>query len=545
MKRYIYKFIAFASALVLVCAGFSGCSKTVKDAEIRLPLAAEPLTLDPQIAQSAESKTVTANCFEGLTKLDESGNAVPAAANAVSVSTDGLVYQFTLHQDKKWHINSNHEALFGENWETAIDLRVTAADFVFGLQRALAPETKAPDAQRLYMIKNAEKVHKGELPVSQLGVEAVDEFTVRITLEYASSEFLSVLADPIAMPCKQAFFEATGGRHGLGAEYILCNGSFYLSRWYKGTNILLRRNADNPQAQAKIYSVTYAFTQDPEVILEKLSDGSYAAAAITPDMISTLESKGCTVKEFQNTVWGLAFNCADETVSSTKLRLALIRTVDFNEISALAGDEMSDSATGIIPPSCLLDGVSYAKRAPSVGLLSYDEATAKKYFDEYSNGNLCEVSVLCTQQYETAIRRIIQNWQQIFGINLSAKVEVLEEAELESRVQSGNYQCALSSISTSAQTPTQFLTGFASGTNICRLNSESFNTLIKQLNMASGQSNVIEGCTKAQQFIIQNGIFCPLFFKSSYCAVSQSAENVLFSHSGTIINFSEAEILKN
>lgn len=545
MKRYIYRFSALAAAVIIACTCFTGCSDTVKDAEIRMPLSAEPTTLDPQIAETAESRTVVANCFEGLMKLDSSGNAVPAAANSVSTSADGLVYEFKLHQDKKWHINSNHEALFGENWETAIDLRVTAADFVFGLQRALLPETKAPDAQRLYMIKNAEKVHKGELGASQLGVEAVDEFTVRITLETASSEFLPMLAEPIAMPCKQVFFEATGGRHGLGAAYVLCNGSFYLSRWYKGTSIILRRNTDNPQAQAKIYSVTYAFTQDSEIILENLTDGVYAAAPVSAAQISTLKSNGCTVTEYKNTVWGLAFNCADSVARSTKLRLALIKATNFDEIRSLAGEEMSATATGIIPPSCMLDGVSYADNTAAIALPSYDEAAAKTYFSEYSDGSLCEITVLCTQQYETAIRRIIQNWQQLFGINLSAKVEVLEAAELEQRVQSGNYQCALTAISTQAQRPTEFLADFANSGNICRLSSSNYNKLMAQLRTASGQSSIIEGCTKAQQFIVQNGIFCPLFYQSSYCATSKKAQNVVFSHSGSIIKLNEAEILKN
>ncbi len=545
MKKYLCRICAFLTALAIICAAFSGCSDTVKDAEIRLPLAAEPLTLDPQIAESAESRTVVANCFEGLMKLDETGKPIPAAASSTAISSDGLVYEFKLHEDKKWHINSNHEALFGENWENAIDLRVTAQDFVFGLRRALSPETKAPDAQRLYMIKNAEKVHKGELPATQLGVEAVGEFTVRITLEYQSGEFLTVLSEPVAMPCKQVFFEATGGRHGLGAEYILCNGSFYLSRWYKNSTIILRRNADNPQAQAKIYSVTYAFTQDPEIILEKMSDGTYTAAPVTADMIPALESEGCTVKEFKNTVWGLAFNCTDAAMKSTRLRLALIMATDFSEIISVAEPEMNGRANGIIPPSCMMDGISYAEHAPSVGLLGYNEAAAKKYFNEYSDCSMCEITVLCTQAYETAVRRIIQNWQQLFGINISAKVEVLEEAELDSRINSGNYQLALTDISTAAQTPAQFLSAFANGSNICRLNSKTYNKLINQLNMASGQNSVIEGCTKAQQFIIQNGVFCPLFFTSSYSAVNNRTRNVVFSHSGNIINLTNTEILKN
>ena len=161
MKCLCFKIISAVLALITACLCLSACSDTVKDAELRLPLAVEPTALDPQIAQGSESKTVVTNCFEGLTRLDGNGETVPAAAESVSVSQDGLVYTFKLHDNKKWHINSNHEALFGEDWETAIDLRVTADDFVFGLKRALDPETKAPDAQRLYMIKNAEKVHSG------------------------------------------------------------------------------------------------------------------------------------------------------------------------------------------------------------------------------------------------------------------------------------------------------------------------------------------------------------------------------------------------
>ena len=118
-------------------------------------------------------------------------------------STNGLAYRFTLYNDNKWHINSNHEEIFGEGYEDAIDLRVTAHDFVFGIRRALMPDTKSPGAYRLYMIKNAEKVHKGLLPPEQLGVTAIDDFTLQIELEYASSEFMQVLTEPITAPCNR------------------------------------------------------------------------------------------------------------------------------------------------------------------------------------------------------------------------------------------------------------------------------------------------------------------------------------------------------
>ena len=135
MTKTAFKIICCVLTLITVCGTFSACSKTVKDAELRCPLAVEPASVDPQIACDSESMTIAANCYEGLMKTDSDGRIVLAAAKAVA-SSDGMTYIFRLHEDKKWHINSNHEALFGENWENAIDLRVTAQDFVFGLRRA-------------------------------------------------------------------------------------------------------------------------------------------------------------------------------------------------------------------------------------------------------------------------------------------------------------------------------------------------------------------------------------------------------------------------
>ncbi len=544
MKLRFLRIYALILSLITLCGCLGACSATVKDAELRLPLAAEPETLDPQISVSRESKTVVMNCFEGLMKLNKDGAVVPAAAKSVSVSPDGLVYSFSLHEDKKWHINSNHEEIFGENWETAIDLRVTAADFVFGLQRALSPETKAPDAKRLYMIKNAEKVHTGKLPASALGVTATDEYTVQIQLEYASSEFLPMLAEPVSMPCKQVFFEATGGRHGLAAPYVLCNGAFYLSRWYKGNSMILRRNVDNPQEQAKVYSVTFAYTTDEEIILSNLSDGTYAAARISAASIEAAEKEGCTVTQTKNGVWGLVFNCSDKVTSNNRLRLALVKSLNFDEIRAASGEDASNTAISIVPPSCVVDGKPFTSVAPQLGSLGYDEAAAKKYYKE-CKFDTCEFTVLCTQQYETAVRRIIQNWQQLFGITLTAKVEVCEEEELQRRVGSGNYQCALAEITTAAQSPVEFLSAFRDGGNFLRYNSKNFNTLISQLVTASGTQSVVDGCMKAQEYLIQNAVFCPLYYRSSYCATSEKAINVFFSHSGSIINLTDTELLKN
>ncbi len=543
MTKRTLRILSAVFSLITVFCTLSACSKTVKDAELRCPMAVEPLSVDPQTANTAESITIAANCYEGLMRIDAEGKIVPAAAAAVATS-DGLTYAFRLHNNVKWHINSNHEEIFGEGYETAIDLRVTAHDFVFGFQRALDPATKAPQAYRLFMIKNAEKVNKGELPVSQLGVKALDDYTLQIELEYASSEFMQMLTEPITAPCNRAFFEATKGRYGLNAESVLCNGPFYLSRWYKESNIVLRRNTDNPQSQAAVYSVTYAFTNDPEIIIGNLLEKNYAVAPLTASQVKTAQDEGCNVTEIQNTVWGMIFNCSDAVMSSTKLRLALVASADFNEIRSAAKD-MTVPAKGIIPPSCKIEGRSLYDIVPALGSLEQNAATAKKYYDEYAQGNECSFSILCTEEFETAVRRNIQSWQQLFGITLSARVEVVSEDELVKRVSQGKYQCALAPITTSAQTAVEFLYSFRNGSNVCRYSSENFNTLLSQLLSAGSPESVAQGCSAAQKYLLQNAVICPIFFRSRYIAANPSITTVNILHSGDMLVMNETQLLKD
>jgi oligopeptide transport system substrate-binding protein len=114
------------------------------------------------MAQDDASVTVLCALFEGLTRLDNDGKAIPAAADW-TVSEDGLTYTFTL-KESYWTVN----AIDGETnpWDEPI--RVTADDFLFAIQRVADPATKSPLAAELYGIRNIEAVSKGEKPLEEL-----------------------------------------------------------------------------------------------------------------------------------------------------------------------------------------------------------------------------------------------------------------------------------------------------------------------------------------------------------------------------------------
>ena len=180
-------------------------------------------SLDPQFSTSWESQVVMLNLFEGLLLRQGNGELIPGAAESYQVSADGLTYTFQLRRDGVWNDGS---------LRNGIDpTPVTAKDFVFSFHRIFDPEVPSPWAGDFQAIQNSQEVLSGELPKSQLGVRAVGDYTLIITLSEPSSILLEQLAGPGALPCNEEFFLSTWARYGQGIGQILGNGPFRLSSW--------------------------------------------------------------------------------------------------------------------------------------------------------------------------------------------------------------------------------------------------------------------------------------------------------------------------
>ena len=163
-------------------------------------ISSNPSSLDPQCANDRQSFLLIGTLFEGLLKCDNEGNIIPAGAHK-------LTYKFKLHENRYWtDVNGFSE-------------KVTAKDYVYGFQRLFSPETRAPGAEDLYCIKNSQKIAKGLIPdVSQLGVKAISDYELQITLDYPDSSFLMLLTTAPAMPCNKEYFLASQGKYGLTAK---------------------------------------------------------------------------------------------------------------------------------------------------------------------------------------------------------------------------------------------------------------------------------------------------------------------------------------
>lgn len=280
------KILAAILCVVIIACSLVGCGEKYMDAIIYFELAEKPQTLDPQTAQSDSELLIVRNIYEGLMREDAEGSIVSGVAEKCSY--ENLTYTFNLRSDAVW---SNGE-------------KVTAYDFQYGFQRAVDPKIKAPFVSRLYAIKNAEQIANGSADVSTLGVSAVDENTLTITLCREDNDFLKTLTTSICMPCNEEFFESSIGKYGLDSECIISNGSYRLTKWNKEDfGIRIYKNEEYSGTFEAQNAAVFISCIDSETQVSRLNGGQSDMAFIGGSELPLSGETNLCLENVQNTCW--------------------------------------------------------------------------------------------------------------------------------------------------------------------------------------------------------------------------------------------------
>ncbi len=532
------------SAILIFILIFSlwGCGSTKgADAQIVYPIDKDTGYLDPQIVYDTGSRNIIANCFEGLVRIDGEGKIIPAQAESWDVSSDGKTYTFHLRKDIKWTLTNSAKTVLGDAAEK-FDTRVTAHDFVFGIKRALLPETVSPDAQSLYCIKNAREVHSGAFSPDKLGIKAKDDYTLVIKLKSAYPDFLYSLTNPGAMPCNEEFFRATGGRYGLAMKYLICNGPFYLYNWADDTSFVIRRSEDYYGKEAVLpKSVYFSVKDEQSTRLSKLMKDTYNVSPLTIQQAAELEGKkGYGVYSFDSAMNAFIFNCADQALSNIKIRQALVSALNSSDIMK----NLSDEVTGnFIPDGLIVGGRKYGEARKTV-----EKYTNPSPMTLFNNGleeleiSTVNVTVLCTPENEKAIRTLMQSWQSILGVSLNVTVEAVDSDQLRRRISSGDYQLAYATAEFSRDTVEAALSQFTSYSkeNFTNYKNSDFDKLVYSIMSASSVKQAVKLIWEAETHLVRNCVIFPVKAEKYNCATGKGVSGISFNASGKIIDFRNA-----
>lgn len=466
-----------AVALLMGC--LCGCGDDGTDKGFRLPLAGEPAQLDPQVSTDSSGITVLSVLFEGLTRLDADGKAVPAAADW-TVSPDGLTYTFDLRLSY-WSTLS----VRGEETPWDDPVTVVADDFVFGMQRAVSPDTGSALAQQLYSIQNARAIHEGKKSVNTLGVKAVSDTRLTVTLTEPDENFPAKLATTPFMPCNRAFFEYTAGRYGLEKQTVLSNGPFSLTAWNHGQSILLTKNPDyhdassiSPAAVRFVIGATDAAA---------VTSGTLDVALLPFDQTAAAAKAGVSLVTLQDSIRQVWFNTSAPAFGNADIRRALRDSVEWDTVYGYLEGVGEPAATGYIAPDATVaDGEVYRteanamRRKTDVGAAQTALARGLAAVQpDKKTPSMPSFTVLAAEDETSAnlARYLVQSWQK--NLKIYGDLKLVSEAQLLAAVRAGNYQIAICTVTATGLTGAENLRSYTTSgaDNYSRYTSAAFDTL--------------------------------------------------------------------
>jgi ABC-type oligopeptide transport system substrate-binding subunit/DNA-binding SARP family transcriptional activator len=185
----------------------------------------DPPTLDSTMADDITSIGLINQLFSGLVGLSAEMGVEPGIAHHWEVLEGGRKFVFHLRNDVRW----------------SDGVPVTAEDFVYAWKRNLDPATGSPVANLLYDVKGARAFHRGEAGREDIGVRALDEFTLLVELDEPTGYFLQLLTQSACYPVPRHVVEAHG-EAWTEVGNIVTNGPFRLDIWSQGQSIVLSRN---------------------------------------------------------------------------------------------------------------------------------------------------------------------------------------------------------------------------------------------------------------------------------------------------------------
>ncbi|MGL5116297.1 MAG: peptide ABC transporter substrate-binding protein, partial [Beijerinckiaceae bacterium] len=299
----------------------------------------DPETMDPQKSQTTIESHLSRDLREGLMIHNARGEVVYGVATSHTESQDGTVYTFKIRPNAKW---SN-----GEDFK--------ASDYVFSFRRIINPETGAKYANILYPLKNAEKINKkeGGLKLEDLGVKAIDDKTLEITLERPTPYFLELLTHQTGY----ALSEANYRKHGadfVKPENWVSNGAYVLKEWVPNSHIKAEKNPHfHDAANVQIERIMYFPTPDFSAAARRFMAGElHFTTDIPADQVKFLKERlgsQVHIAPYLGTYY-FAFNTAKKPFDDVRVRNALSMAIDRAFIAEQIWGGTMVPAYSFVPP---------------------------------------------------------------------------------------------------------------------------------------------------------------------------------------------------
>lgn len=533
----IKKLCAIALTVALGVTTLVGCGADSAEVgqELIHNLGIEVKTIDPALNNAVDGSTVIVNAFEGLARVDENNKAVPGVAEKWEMSEDGKVFTFHLRDDAKW---SDGEP-------------VTAEDFKYSWTRALDPATAAEYAFQLYYIVGAREFNEGTGSADALGIKVIDEKTLEVTLENATTYFLELTAFPTLMPVRKDIVEANPEKWTLDPETYVSNGPFKLTEYNMKDSYVFEKN-DNywRKDEVKLSKLTLKMLNDETSSYASVKNGEFHTSDIVPTAeIASGQEEGLVKIYPQLGTYFYVFNVGNnndkldpevnKALSNKNVRKALSLAVDRKAIVEKVAQGGQTPAYSYVPT-----GVPGADPSKDFADKEYWDASkadlekAKALLTEagYPNGEglpTFELLYNSTEGNKLIAEAIQQMWSEI-GVNVELVNQ--EWAVFQDSRKSGNYQIARHGWIGDYVDPMTFLDMWMTGlgNNDAKFASAEYDALIDQAMAETDSVKRSEILRKAEDILMEELPIMPIYYYTQVKAVSPKVKDLRVSPLGQV-----------
>lgn len=542
-KRVLAAFLSMAMVAGLATGcGTPGSGKSDSDSAdgkvFRYAVNTLPTTLDPTKGQSIGDNEIQHAVTEGLTR-NTAGDVKPGIAESWDESEDGLTYTFHLRKDAKW---SDGEP-------------ITAADFEYSWKRLVNPETASPYAFIGDCLKNGQAIEQGNMDVEELGVKAVDDTTLEVTLEHPTSYFLSLIGSSGQYaPLRQDIVEKYGTDFAATSEKNVYSGPFVMTS--SEDNVWTFEKNDNYWDKDSINldkcELNYVENTDTQLSMYEAGDLDYVQ--VPTAYVSDYKDKA-EVFANGNVDFCYINSKSDNPVLGNKnFRLALNYALNRNDYNKLANADTYTAFNGLVFPGLQAKGTTYGE-AYDLNSYSYpldgDQDKATEYLNaamqELGIANASDITVEVVTTDADSSKRIVETlqeqWQNALGINV--KIRQVTYADIYGKVfPEHDYEIGYGGWGSDYDDPYSYLELFKGDSSYNY--SQYENPEVDQLLIASQDEpdtdKRMDELNQVEQDILADGAFVPLQARNVYYMLDDDTTGINFYYCSLNIDWVYADV---
>ena len=394
--------------------GIGMTSEDCKGKVLAWNVGVDSASFDPANSISADSKSVINNTLEGLMRNTGEG-AAPAMAQQMpeeKVNEDGTVtLTYTLR-----------EATWSDGQP------VTAGDFAFAWKRCADPENQMSNAYLMSVLANYDDIAAGLADIEELGVKAVDDTTLEVTLKQPTAYFNELLCLPAFMPLREDV-AGTDSSWSKDPQRAVANGPFVFAGYTEGKELILKKNDNywNKDTVAMDYIVARMLDEQMAPVGMAFGDISMTAGTVeqpqaqtdtagntveVPQLAETIEASSVDSNRIVSLV--VNANTGNSYLKDAKVRAALSQTLDRTAAAqAAGGDAVAKPALSL---STQAGDILSAPPDTQAALEAVEAVEAK---DEDKS---IEIVYLDNEQTQAALETVKSAWESLgFSVTLTAQ----------------------------------------------------------------------------------------------------------------------------